>query len=118
MPPEGVIWLLAALVGYSAVLYGGWPHNSKFGFKGDSSCEQNTSRPSSAVSSEIHNDARGGESWQQRLPGIYGVTYWRPVVATPRVPATLEATPPRFPVKWSLGGGFTRANMGTCGWMA
>jgi len=31
MPYEGVIWLLAANVWYSAVLYGGWPHNYKFG---------------------------------------------------------------------------------------
>jgi hypothetical protein len=32
MPPEGVIWILAAIVWYSVVLYGGWPHNYKFGF--------------------------------------------------------------------------------------
>src|SRR5215470_13506758 len=29
MPHEGVIWLLAAIVWYSAGLYGGWPHNYK-----------------------------------------------------------------------------------------
>jgi hypothetical protein len=28
----GVIWILAAIVWYSAVLYGGWPYNYKFGF--------------------------------------------------------------------------------------
>jgi len=32
MPHAGVIWILAAIVWYSAVLYGGWPHNYKFGF--------------------------------------------------------------------------------------
>ena len=31
MPYEGVIWLLAAIVWYSAALYGGWPHNYKLG---------------------------------------------------------------------------------------
>jgi len=28
---EGVIWILATIVCYSAVLYGGWPYNYKFG---------------------------------------------------------------------------------------
>src|SRR5262249_58447359 len=32
MPYDGVIWILVAIVWYSAVLYGGWPHNYKFGF--------------------------------------------------------------------------------------
>jgi hypothetical protein len=32
MPHHGVIWMLAAIVCYSAVLYGGWPYNYKFGF--------------------------------------------------------------------------------------
>ena len=31
MPYDGVIWILAAIVWYSAVLYGGWPDNYKFG---------------------------------------------------------------------------------------
>ena len=29
---DGVIWILAAHVWYSAVLYGGWPHNYKLGY--------------------------------------------------------------------------------------
>jgi hypothetical protein len=28
---DGVLWLLAAIVWYSAVLYGGWPYNYKLG---------------------------------------------------------------------------------------
>src|SRR5262249_4167269 len=72
----------------------------------------------STVSSESRNEARGEEAWQQRRPGIYGVTSWKPVVAPSRVPATLAATPRRCPVKWSWGGGFRRANMGAFGLMA
>ena len=34
MPHDGVIWILAVIVWYSAVLYGGWPYNYKFGFAG------------------------------------------------------------------------------------
>jgi hypothetical protein len=34
MPYDGVIWILAAIVWYSAVLYGGWPDNYTFGLKG------------------------------------------------------------------------------------
>ena len=33
MPHDGVIWILAAMVWYSAVLYGGWLDNYKFGSK-------------------------------------------------------------------------------------
>jgi hypothetical protein len=31
--PEGVLWILAAMVGYRAVLYGGWPYHEKFGLQ-------------------------------------------------------------------------------------
>jgi hypothetical protein len=31
MPHDGVLWLLAAMVWYRAVLDGEWPYNYKFG---------------------------------------------------------------------------------------
>ena len=36
----GVIWMLAAIVWYSAVLYGGWPYNYKFGFSFPIMCQR------------------------------------------------------------------------------
>ena len=35
MPHDGVLWIRAAIVWYSAVLYGRWPYNYKFGHLAD-----------------------------------------------------------------------------------
>jgi hypothetical protein len=51
MPHDGVIWLLAVIVWYSAVLYGGWPYNYKFG------------GPRGGGAAGRHTHERGGWGW-------------------------------------------------------